>query len=378
MHLESSGTGAVSRCATELQRAVKTVVMLVGIGNNDRGSARLASEFGQTLLIQDGPIFHHELWEKGERIANGPEIRVEGHRIISELTFGLPGILRNIKAYRQLMDNRPCDVIITSAYGQTFAGLWLRAIGKTRRVVCIVSDYLPPHGTFAVRMHRRITGIFTRVAAKLSDEAWAVSPRIPTVKVNPRHYVLPLLIDNNSTPSERRSEIGYIGFPSPDHMMETLFEVCRKHQFKLNVFGDSPYLQSIKHLAPADTVFHGITNDNVKIGNVLARCFCGYAVYRDTSPTSYSHYGVPSKCLQLFANNVPVVTTNTAHFTQNIGNSGCGCVVQPEPEQIERAILDIRNRFPVYYEAINRFRETWNAGVRQFHHERIGELLKDN
>ena len=114
----------------------------------------------------------------------------------------------------------------------------------------------------------------------------------------------------------------------------------------------------------------------MKIGQVLARCFCGYAVYRDTSPNSYSYFGIPSKCLQLFASNVPVVTTNTAHFTQNIATSGAGCVVQPKPEEIEKAILDIRARFPVYYEAINQFRAKWNAGVEKFHDERIGELLR--
>ena len=187
---------------------------------------------------------------------------------------------------------------------------------------------------------------------------------------------MPLLIDNNRTLPDGRDEIGYIGFPSPDHALDVLFEICRKHGFKLNVFGDSPYLQSIRPLAPPGTVFHGITNDNVKIGSVLARCFCGYAVYRDTSPNSYSHYGIPSKCLQLFASNVPVVTTNTAHFTQYIAQSGAGCVVEPAPAEIEKAVLDIRARFPVYYEAINRFRETWNAGVEKFHHERIGGLLK--
>ena len=79
--------------------------MLVGIGNNDRGSARLASEFGRTVLVQDGPIFHHEIWEKGERTFNGPEIKIKGQRLLSELTFGLPGIIRNIRSYRQLMEN---------------------------------------------------------------------------------------------------------------------------------------------------------------------------------------------------------------------------------------------------------------------------------
>jgi glycosyltransferase involved in cell wall biosynthesis len=354
---------------------MKQIVMLVGIGNNDRGSARLASEFGRAILIQDGPINHHETWENGIRTQNSPEIRAKASRLLAELTLGLFGVFRNLKWYHQLTQGGKCDLIITSAYVQTVAGLWLRATGKTRKVVCIVSDYLPPKGTLAVRIHRRVTGCLTRLTARFSDEAWAVSPRIPTVKVNPRNFVLPLLIDDNETPPEGRDEIGYIGFPSPDHAIDVLFAICRKHGLKLNLFGDSPYLQSIKHLAPPDAVFHGITNDNVKIGQVLARCFCGYAVYRDTSPQSYSHYGVPSKCLQLFANNVPVVTTNTAHFTQNIATAGAGCVVEPVPEQIEQAILDIRTRFPVYYDAINRFRKSWNAGVRQFHQERIGGLL---
>ena len=355
---------------------MKQIVMLVGIGNNDRGSARLASEFGRVILVQDGPIAHDEVWEAGKRTHNGPEIRTHQSRLLAELTFGLPGVFRNLKNYRRLAGGRKCDLVITSAYVQTLAGLWLRATGRTRKVVCIVSDYLPPTGPLSVRVHRRITGFLTRLAARFSDEAWAVSPRIPTVKANPHNFVLPLLIDDNQAPPGGRDEIGYIGFPSPDHAIDILFEICRKHGFKLNLFADSPYLQSIRHLAPPNTVFHGITNDNVKIGEVLSRCFCGYAVYRDNSPNSYSHYGVPSKCLQLFANNVPVVTTNTAHFTQYIASSGAGCVVEPVPELIERAILDIRARFPIYFAAINQLRDTWNAGVRQFHRERIGALLE--
>jgi len=355
---------------------MKQIVMMVGIGNNDRGSARLASKFGRTVLIQDAYIEHVEIWENGERTYDGPEVKTKTTRLVAELTFGLYSVFRILRNYNTATEGKPCDLIITSAFVQTLVALWLRATGRTRKVVCVVSDYLPPRGKLIVRIHRRITGFMTRVAARLSDEVWAVSPRIPTMKVNPRNYVLPLLIDDNHTPPEGRNEIGYIGFPSPDHAIDVLFDICKRHGFKLNVFGDSGYLQSIKHLAPADTVFHGITNDNVKIGQVLSRCFCGYAMYRDTSPNSYSYFGIPSKCLQLFASNVPAVTSNTAHFTQNIAVSGSGCVVEPRPEEIERAILDIRARFPVYYESINRFRTTWNAGVEKFHHDRLSALLE--
>ena len=352
-----------------------SIVMLVGIGNNDRGSAKLFSDAGRVVLIQDAYIEHIEVWEKGQRVFSGPETRIASSRFLSEITFGLPGILRNIRNYRRHMANKPCDVIITSAYGQTFAGLFLRAMGKTRKVVCILSDFLPPQGSLAVRCHRRITGLLTSLAARFSDEVWGVSPRIPTLNANPHHYVLPLFVDDNHAPTDIRDEVGYIGFPSPDHALDILFDICRKHDLKLNVFGDSPYLQSIKHLAPARTVFHGITNDSSKINGVLSRCFCGYAVYRNCSPNSYSYYGIPSKTLQFFASNTPVVTTNTAHFSQNISRFQVGHVVEPIPEQIETAILDLKTHFHVYSEAINQFRQTWNKDVEHFHHTRIAELL---
>jgi len=354
---------------------MKTIVMMVGIGNNDRGSARLASKFGRTILLQDAYIEHHEVWENGVRTFNGPEVKIQQSRLLAELTFGLSALPRWLRGYRAAVPGGQSDLVITSAYGQTFAGLWLRLTGRTRKVVCIISDYLPPHGRWSVRVHRRISGFLTRLVARFADEAWVVSPRIPTMKVNLNSFVLPLWIDDNCAPQDGRDEIGYIGFPSPDHAVEVLFEICKKHGFKLNLFGDSPYLQTIRNLAPADTVFHGITNDNVKIGQALARCFCGYAVYRDTSPNSYSYFGIPSKCLQLFASNVPVVTTNTAHFTQNIAEAGVGCVVNPTLEEIEKAILDIRARFSAYYEAISQFRRTWNANVEKFHDERFRMLL---
>ena len=44
-------------------------------------------------------------------------------------------------------------------------------------------------------------------------------------------------------------------------------------------------------------------------------------------------------------------------------------------EQIEQAVLDLKARFQTYYEAINRFRKSWNAGVEKFHRERLTVLL---
>ena len=93
---------------------MKTIVMLVGIGNNDRGSARLASKFGRTILLQDAYIEHLERWENGERVFNGPEIKISQSRFLGEATFGLSAIPRLLKSYRAAMQNEKCDVAITS------------------------------------------------------------------------------------------------------------------------------------------------------------------------------------------------------------------------------------------------------------------------
>ena len=360
---------------------MKRIVLLHGIGLNERGWAKIVSSHGNVVLIQRTFVEHVEIWEAGKNLYSGPELPVHRYRVLGkitldEITFGARNLLL-IFRYWKYFSPRPADVVVAVSYSFALLALLFRWLGRTRKVVCNIVDYLPPTGGFADRIHRRITGFITRRVARHADEVWSISPRILTAGENPRNFVMQFPVENNGALADSREEIGYIGLPSPDHALDLLFAICKKHVFRLNIIGDSDYLQSIKHLAPPGTVFHGITNDNVKINSVLSRCFCGYAIYRNIGPNNYSYYGFPSKTLRWFANNTPVVTTNSAYFSQNIAKSGIGCVVEPELEQIEKAILDIKAGFQTYYEAINRFRETWNADVEKFHRERLAVLLGD-
>jgi glycosyltransferase involved in cell wall biosynthesis len=356
---------------------MKHIVMLQGLGNNERGWARMVSAFGRVVLIQQGMIQHVEIWENQQCVFNGPETSVLRTRKLDEMTFTALTMCRCIARSLEFSKGRKIDVLIATNYSMGLPALLLRAAGKARKVVVFLSDYLPPRGSFAVRIHRRVTTALTRFAARLADEVWTVSPRIATAAANPRNFVVPICIDYTEAPAAPRDEIGYMGFPTPDHALEVLFDICRKHSFRLNIIGDSPYLQSIKHLAPPDTVFHGMINDNVMINQILSRCFCGYAVYRNTGPQSYSYFGIPSKTFYCFASNTPVVTSDTAHFTQNIEKFGVGRVVEPTPEEIEKAVLQLKETFPMFYDSIKRFRETWNAEAEHFHRERMAVLAEE-
>lgn len=355
---------------------MKQIVLLQGMGNNEQGWARLASSFGRVTLIQGGLIEHVEVWEKGQRVFSGPNLDISSRRTLDDICFGMLGLTRMLCLSCKLTRKTKIDLIIAATYSTGLAALILRGVGKAGAVVSLLTDYLPLRGSLPVKAHRAVTLFLSRFVARQADEVWRVSPRIPTAEVNPRNHVIPLVIDDNHCPPGERKEIAYIGFPSPDHALDVLFDVCQRRQLRLNLIGQSPYLETIRNQAPPGTVFHGLLNDREKIDEVLKRCFCGYAIYRNTGPQSYSYYGIPSKSLYYFASNVPVVTTNTAHFTSNIEKYGVGRVVEPQADQIEKAILELRDGYPAYYKAIDRFRTEWNAQVEKFHRERLTCLLK--
>ena len=267
---------------------MKQIVLVLGTGLNERGWAKDFSQFGRVTLIQLGLMEHVEIWEKEQRIFSGPETKTDHTRPWDEAFLGLISFFRTWQLLWKFSKETKIDLVVTGFYSSAFAVQLLRFLGKVRRTTFFLTDYLPPAGSWLVRLHRRITSRLVHLTAKWSDEAWLLSPRIPTV--NPRSFVVPMHINTRPLPATNREEIGYIGNPSYDHALDILFAICKKHSFRLNIIGDSPYLQSIKHLAPPDTRFHGLLNDEEKIGAIFANCFCGYAIYRNVSSTSYSYY----------------------------------------------------------------------------------------
>jgi len=366
---------------------MKQIVMLAVKFANEPDWARILSQFGRVSLVQlDGVHFHQhtEVWENGKCTFLGPEKKAFPVAKFDQAVLGLSFTATTFKHSWPVIKNQKTDVIIANANSQALTALLLRLAGRTKKVVSLIGDYfptdkIPPHRKWKwlVRIHRTLVNYFTTFVAKHSDEVWTLSPRIPTAKYNPNHFVVPLFVQNFNASAASRAEIGYIGNPTTDHALELLFAVCRKHNLTLNVIGDSAYLQSIKSQAPSQTIFHGPISDVEKINAIFSRCFCGYAVYREPGPQNYSYYGFPSKILRFLASNVPVITTNVPHFTGDVERYGIGQIVEPQFESVERAVLEIKNRFAAYYDAIDLFREQWNAGVEQFHRERLAVLLRD-
>ncbi|HEX7654345.1 MAG TPA: hypothetical protein VF607_12620, partial [Verrucomicrobiae bacterium] len=334
------------------------------------------SRFGRLRLLQLGMVYHEEIWENGQRIYNGPERKTTlRYRQIDDMLLGLLSFIDTFRFIRKVDAEEKINLIFTGLYCSGFAAWIAQKLGYTQKTISFLADFLPPRGPWHIRLHRRVSGWLTGLAARLADESWALSPRIHTARWNPNNHVVPIHVNYFPTTPHNRLSIGYIGYPSADHGLEILFEIAKKHDFPLQIIGQSPYLDRIRSQAPRNTTFHGMINDEAMIGDILANCFCSYAIYRDISPNSYSYFGFPSKTLYSFASNVPIVITNVAHFNEKFEHFGVGKVVAPENVAIEEAILDIKQNYSRYSAAIDQFRLNWNRHVEQFHHERFSSLF---
>ena len=352
--------------------SMMNIVMLQTMAVNDRGWARMISSHGKVVLIQQGHYERVEIWEKGEMSYEGPTVDRRSYYLLDEIVLNIVSTFRVLVYTFKFTGKQKIDLVIAANHNCGLAGLILKAVGKTGKTVTFMTDYLPVRGAFHVRIHRWLTGWLNEWVTYFSDEVWLLSPRIPVGMKNPHRFVVPIVMNDNHCPVQARMAVGYIGNSSADHGLETLFAVCRKHNLLLHVIGGSAYLDSIKHLAPPETIFHGVMTDLPAIREIISKCYCGYAVYCDTSPGSYSYYGFPSKTLTYLASNVPVVTTRVSFFSDIIAEQGIGLVVEPEFDQIEKAILTLKNADPATSaKLINDFRSSWNAEVERFHRERF-------
>ena len=348
--------------------------MWMGSATNEGAWAEILSSFGEVFLVRCGKMREDSIWSNGSQIFVSGKKPVTRWRWLDNVFFGFFSAFGIMRQTLKWTHGEPIALLIVEGPRGLLA-VWLKRLGRVRALVSLQSDYLPPAGKLHVRLHRRANMALNRFIGHNADELWKLSPRIPIGAGHPHTHVIPVYINDNKIPPTERREIMYFGVPSQDHALDVLFDIARQHDIPLHIVGDSPYLHSIRSSATPKTTFHGHVEPE-QLVEIARHCFCGYAIYRNTSPQNYSYYGFPSKYFHYLANNVPVLTTNTAFFSQDIEKNGVGRVVPPEPRQIEQAILEMRDRSQDFYQAINRFRAEWNLGVEGFLAGRMAVLLQ--
>ena len=356
---------------------MKQILMIQSMGNNESAWARIMSMRGRVVLQVLSDQSWREIWEYGRLVLSTPprkERRVSTRNIILRDTFTMLRLFAMIADLRRKCGMFDLAIGASTHYGTT--ALIMRSLGWSRSMVSLLQDYYPVRGSFGSRMWRKCHKAVSQFSARRADEVWRLSSRIPTAEVNPNRYVIPVYIDDFGTGPDNRTDIAYIGGPIEDHCLPWLFDIARRHGIRLHIVCDNPYLATIRHLAPPDTIFHGTVYGRDKLAEIMRQCFCGYAVYRDTSENNFAWYGVPSKIYGYLAGNLPPVTTDICEWSCKVSKHGLGRLVAPGIEEVEDAILDIRSHYKQYFDAIQEFRHNWNNNVEKFLNERMDHLFE--
>lgn len=334
--------------------------------------ARICSRYGRVILVQKGWGCHVEIWEAGSRI-NQTTVLIGWWPRMEDILFGLAQTIRSIREAIRYRNGGCYDVVVGSAYENSNAALLLRQFGVAKRVIALACDYLPPENVpWHIRCHRRITGWLTANSLRRADAVWLVSPRIPTPGRNDA-LVMPLFINEFKSAPKRKKAVAYVGFPTPEHGLEELFEISARQGIEVHVFGDSPYLRSLAR--STDLIqLHGVVTDRARLHELIKDCYCGYAIYKGVHPGSFLYYGVWSKIYTYLASKLPVVTTAGTYTSDVVREHNIGKVVQPVTADIEQALLELWTDHEGYQLRVENFVPEWNRRAENFWSTQLGAL----
>lgn len=260
-----------------------------------------------------------------------------------------------------LRDRTVFDVFIGFEAINALAGVFLRRLGKVKKVVYYVSDYSP--NRYSQRWFNALYLWLDRQAAMRSDVIWDVSPAMQPARMSTgldTKRSAPVLIVPNalypkqirSLPSEKRQKdtlvfMGTLGVENgPDAAIESLPYVLKKiPDATLHIVGGGADETRLKNLALSigvskAVVFHGFIADREKVSETIRRFQIALAPYK------YIHgsarlYGDATKIRAYMAAGLPTITTPVPPLGRVIKKAGAGIISGDEAISLSSSIISL-------------------------------------
>lgn len=334
--------------------------------------ARVLSANAIVDLVQKGQMWHVETWERGACVHASPRI---AHRLwwlddkllnwgstLFSWWFSLMGY-----TFCDDMWARPYDVVIFVGYDAGRVARWLRKRGYARRLIMLLTDYMPLTGAWPVVAFRLVTNLLNERTAARCDEVWTLSGRIPSK----RAYLMPLLI-HQFPKGRRRRAVAYVGYPTDAHGLDLLFRLSAKHGFAVEVVGESAYLRKLRDRSGSLHLvrFHGLVTEPDRIHEIVAGCSAGWGIYHaDAQP--WLRNGVNGKLYTYLGNGIPPLTTHCSETSCLVEQAGVGVAVTDDPAEIERGLLSLLDGSPEIHAGIEDWVIRWNRAAERFLMERV-------
>lgn len=257
------------------------------------------------------------------------------------------------------------DIFIGVACFSTFVGIFLKKIGRVKRVIYYCIDYYPYpvkfcFNTIVVWAFRLVD----KFCVRNSDITWHISKRIPEARnefegVDPnsyRHTVVPLCYDSKllrsvSFDNIERWTIGFVGTLSPNQGLQLLIKAMPQilkvlPDVRVKIIGRGPYDSDLKKLVDEEKLdkifeFLGFIKDENEVLDILSHCAIGVAPWTSKGDDNilYADPGKPK--LYAFCG-LPIIITNGAVSIANeIQENKVGFSINYEEKELVNAIENL-------------------------------------
>lgn len=256
------------------------------------------------------------------------------------------------------------DLYIGSDSINAFVGIWLRRLGKTKKVVFYTIDYVPQR--FDNKILNNIYHWVDKFCVKNADQTWNLSHRMAEAREElkgmkrskySRQVTFPIGIWYDRIKRLPFDEIekhtlvfmGHILEKSGVQLaLEAIPETTKEiKDFKFVIIGSGEYEETLKKMTRDLNIekyvdFKGYVEDHEDIEDMLARCACGVALY-DKDVDTWTRYSDPGKVKVYLATGLPVIITDVPHIARQIKDAKCGVVVEYKKDDLVNAILSLTN-----------------------------------
>lgn len=252
------------------------------------------------------------------------------------------------------------DVFFGADCLNAMVGLWLRWLGKTKKVVFYTIDFSPER--FSQPLLNKIYHQIEKFCVRHADEVWDVSPRVAEgrkqflgLEYAAKCRVVPIGIWFDKVKRRPFSDIKKHQLLFLGHLLEkqgaqlvlaAMPEIIKEiPDFHFLIIGGGPYEEELKKIASdlhleSRITFTGWVKEREKLDVLVPESACAIAPY-DPSKAGYTYYADPTKIKDYLSAGLPVILTEVAHNARELEKEGCGLVIGYNQEDIAKAVIQM-------------------------------------
>jgi glycosyltransferase involved in cell wall biosynthesis len=313
-----------------------------------RERAQRVVYIGHSFSYAEDVVSRLRIWEKGRVIRTRT---VPWHRRMPEPLSWAKDFVLTV-AWGLALRKR-IDVFIGVDSLNAAAGLVLRRLGRTRRVVFWTIDYVPER--FPNRLLNYVYHRFDRLCVSRCDVTWNVSPRMEPARfarglTGPQRIVEVGAYFTGSTNQWDRYRLIFVGHLLEKQGVQLVLRALPSIREALPdahllVVGDGPYRDTLVRLANelgiADAVeFAGYVEEHEEVERLIAGAAVGLAMYNPSNPL-FTQFADPGKVKNYLAAGVPVVTTDVVHTAAGLAEVGAALVLPYDGAELATALVSL-------------------------------------